>query len=125
MRFLADVGISRTVVHELRKLGHEAIHLSEERLECLPDDDVIIKARNEDRIILTHDLDFTRIMAIGDISEPSAITFRLSNMRPTNVLAHLLPALNQFSVELQDGALVTLTDTAGRCRILPIRRTDA
>ena len=91
VRFLADMGISRTVVNELRKLGHEAIHLSEERLQCLPDDDVIMKARNENRIILTH----------------------------------LLPALNQFSVELQGGALVTLTDTVARCRILPILRTDA
>ncbi len=91
VRFLADMGISRTVVNELRKLGHEAIHLSEERLQCLPYDDVIMKARNENRIILTH----------------------------------LLPALNQFSVELQGGALVTLTDTVARCRILPILRTDA
>lgn len=121
MRFLADMGISRTVVYALREFGHEAIHLSETQQQHLSDDSVITKARQEDRVILTHDLDFARLLSIGKDAKPSAITFRLSNMRPENVLEHLIPAIELFAVELEDGALVTVSDTSSRCRGLPIR----
>lgn len=124
VRFLADMGISRTVVHALRELGHEAIHLSETGQQRLPDDDVIHKACEEDRVILTHDQDFARILAVGEDTRPSAITFRLSNMRPENVLDHLLPVLPLFAAELEKGALVSVGDTTSRCRTLPIRRPE-
>ena len=124
MRFLADMGISHTVVRILRELGHEAIHLSEEGQQRLSDALIITKARAEDRVILNHDLDFARLMAISEDSKPSAITFRLTDMRPRNVLAHLSPALSQFAFELENGALVTVGDSASRCRRLPINRRD-
>jgi predicted nuclease of predicted toxin-antitoxin system len=124
VRFLADMGISRTIVHELRDLGHDAAHLSETRNQHLPDDSVIQKARQEDRVILTHDLDFTRLLSLGEESKPSAIIFRLSSMRPENVLGHLRPALQSFATELESGALVTVNDRASRCKTLPIRRQE-
>ena len=122
MRFLADMGISRIVVQALRDLSHEATHLSETRQQRLPDDSIIEEARRENRIILTHDLDFSRLLSLGDDAKPSAITFRLSDMRSGNVIAHLLPALQLFETELEDGALVTVSDHASRCKKLPIYR---
>jgi len=58
MKFLADMGISPRTVEFLRDLGHDAVHLHELGLERLPDSQVLRKARNEKRILLTHDLDF-------------------------------------------------------------------
>ena len=124
MRFLADMGISRTVVQALRALGHEATHLAETRQQRLPDDHVIEEARQENRIIPTHDLDFSRLLSLGEDAKPSAITFRLSNMRPVNLMAHLLPALQLFETELEDGALVTVSDHSSRCKKLPIYRQN-
>jgi len=68
MRFLADMGISPKVVELLRSQGHEALHLHEEGLGQLPDVDILKKARKEGRIVLTHDLDFAELLALGESS---------------------------------------------------------
>ncbi|MCC6607910.1 MAG: DUF5615 family PIN-like protein [Anaerolineae bacterium] len=57
MKFLADMGISPVTVQFLRDQGFDAVHLSDSRLHRLPDPEIITKARNENRIILTHDLE--------------------------------------------------------------------
>lgn len=45
IKFLADMGISPRTVNWLRNRGYDAIHLVEESLETLPDDEILIKAR--------------------------------------------------------------------------------
>ena len=52
MKFLADMGISPRVVRTLRDNGHDAIHLQEQGLGRMSDADVLIKARNEERVLL-------------------------------------------------------------------------
>ncbi len=56
MKFLADMGISPKTVTLLLGLGRDAVHLSEQGLERLPDPDIAEKARQEGRIVLVHDL---------------------------------------------------------------------
>jgi predicted nuclease of predicted toxin-antitoxin system len=51
MKFLADMGVSMTVVRNLREAGYEAIHLREEGLQRLPDPEIVEKAKQEERII--------------------------------------------------------------------------
>jgi len=63
MRFLADMGISFKTVIWLRQNNHEAIHLREEGLQRLPDPLILDKARIENPILLTCDLDFGQLMA--------------------------------------------------------------
>jgi predicted nuclease of predicted toxin-antitoxin system len=62
MKFLADMGISPRVVSALRDRGHEAVHLQEEGLGRMPDGEILVKARTEGRVLLTHDLDFGGII---------------------------------------------------------------
>lgn len=45
MRFLADMGISPRTVNWLRTAGYDAVHLVEEDLERLSDDEILAKAR--------------------------------------------------------------------------------
>lgn len=63
MRFLADMGISQSTSKWLKGKGHDAIHLREQGLQRISDTEIIKKAVEEDRIILTCDLDFGDIMA--------------------------------------------------------------
>lgn len=56
MRFLADMGISPKTVAFLRGHGHDAVHLHEEGLDRLEDAVILAKAREECRVLLTHDL---------------------------------------------------------------------
>ena len=71
MRFLADMGIARDVLAALRLIGHEADHLSELGLHRLPDEDILAKAAVETRIVLAHDLDFGRLLALSGATAPS------------------------------------------------------
>ncbi len=120
MRFLADMGISPAILVELRAKGHDASHLRDEGLERLPDSAIIEKARSEERILLTCDLDFGYLMAVSGESLPTVILFRLSDMRPPNVLAHLHRTIDQEEDQLAAGAIVAVTDRRIRVRRLPI-----
>ncbi|HWL93427.1 MAG TPA: DUF5615 family PIN-like protein [Phycisphaerae bacterium] len=120
MRFLADMGISLDVVAALRADGHDAAHLSEQGLHRLPDEDILQKAVNEQRVLLAHDLDFGRLMALLRGKAPSIVSFRLRRMTPANVLRHLRAVLLRWPAELSAGALISVRDGAARCRPLPI-----
>jgi predicted nuclease of predicted toxin-antitoxin system len=64
MKFLADMGLARSTVAFLRARGYDAVHLRDEGLQRLGDDQIIEKARAEGRVILTNDLDFSQIIAL-------------------------------------------------------------
>lgn len=64
MRLLLDMGPSPRTAEFLRANGHDALHLRDEGLERLPDPEIIRKATIEDRVIITFDLDFSRLVAL-------------------------------------------------------------
>jgi predicted nuclease of predicted toxin-antitoxin system len=57
------MGVSMTTVQALRQAGEEVVHLREEGLFKLPDDRILDKAKREQRVILTFDLDFGELLA--------------------------------------------------------------
>ena len=59
MKLLADMGVSVTTVHLLREAGEAVVHLRDEGLHRLPDDKILEKARREQRVVLTFDLEST------------------------------------------------------------------
>lgn len=120
MKFLADMGISPHVVDELRQRGHDAIHLQDQGLGKLPDPDILRKAREENRILLTHDLDFGELLAASGGNLPSVIIFRLKDMRSSNVGLHLFNLLEQESKALDKGVICSVTERRVRIRTLPI-----
>lgn len=120
MKFLLDMGIARSTAEYLRRQGHNALHLRDEHLQRLPDEQIITKARAEERIIITHDLDFSRLIALSQQPMPSAITMRMNNMQPENVNQHLLEVISHFETELSAGALVSVNERGIRVRLLPV-----
>lgn len=122
MRFLLDMGVSRTVSKWLKETGHESVHLLDERLETLEDSDIIKKAIDEKRIILTFDLDFGDILAISQGLAPSLITFRLSNQTPDNVIKHLSFLLENYTQKLEESVIVVVEENKYRIRNLPIQK---
>ena len=89
MKFLADMGISPKTISSLQSLGQDAVHLHNEGLDRLPDSAILQKARDEQRVLLTHDLDFGELIAASEASMPSVVIFRLRNMRPKQVNHYL------------------------------------
>jgi predicted nuclease of predicted toxin-antitoxin system len=88
------------------------------------DEEIIEKARAEGRVILTHDLDFGRIIAVSRASVPSVVTFRLNDMRPAQVNRYLAEVLAHFAEQLKAGALVSVNERGIRVRSLPIKGRD-
>ncbi|MEW5941025.1 MAG: DUF5615 family PIN-like protein [Chloroflexota bacterium] len=120
MKFLSDMGISPRLVEELRQQGYDAVHLVEQGLNRMEDGDILKKARQENRIVLTHDLGFGGLLAASGGEFPSVIVFRLKDMRPTNVSKYLFSIINQQTDALNQGAIISVTEKKIRIRALPI-----
>src|SRR5689334_13201915 len=99
MRFLADMGVSMRVVESLRSFGHDAIHLRDEGLQRLANGEIFRKAIQEERIVLTFDLDFGEIVAASRGRVVSVVLFRLRNTRAEFVIQRLKIMLQQSAKE--------------------------
>ena len=121
MKLLLDMGLAQSTAIFLRTASYDAVHLREEGLQRLPDEQIMAKALREGRVILTHDLDFGRLVALSRRRLPSVVTFRLSHMRPRQVNQYLQDILTRFDHELEAGVLISVTDDAIRVRHLPVK----
>lgn len=119
MRFLADMGISPQTVSFLCDRGHDAVHLIERDEQQRADRQILNAAREEDRTLLTHDLDFSDLVAGAGRVLPSVVVFRLRSMRPSNVNQRLEHVLDRHAETLRDGAIFTVTEVRVRWRTLP------
>ena len=121
MRFLADMCISPRVIAFLRDKGHDGLHLRDDHLERAKDPVVLEKARSEERILLTHDLDFGELMAASSYRLPSVIIFRLRDMRPHRVNEYLQRIISDHSESLEKGVIISVTENRIRVRLLTIQ----
>lgn len=122
MRFLADAGISPKTVEFLTQLGHEAIHVRTLGLQRAADVVLVERARADGSVLITFDLDFGDILALGVLDKPSVIIFRLTDERADAVNQRLTVVLEERLTDLQLGVLILVEDSRYRVRKLPIGR---
>lgn len=122
MRFLADAGISPATVEFLRGLGHDAVHVRDIGLHRAADREIVDRARLDSSVVLTFDLDFGEILALGVLDRPSVVIFRLSDERPATVNKQLRAVLRERSEDLAQGSLILVEDDRYRIRRIPIGR---
>jgi predicted nuclease of predicted toxin-antitoxin system len=120
MKFLADAGISPKTVAFLNAAGHDAVHVRQIGLQRASDADIVRRARQEGRVVLTFDLDFGQILALGVAGSPSVVIFRLSDETSTSVNWRLEAVITERRAELEQGALILVEDGRYRMRPLPI-----
>jgi len=120
MRLLADLHIAPRTVQFLRSLGHDVLRVTDLLPATASDETIVERAAQDQRIILTQDLDMTAIIALSRRQYPSLVTLRLSSVRiefVNTVLQRTLPVLEH---DLQQGTLVTIEDSRVRLRRLPL-----
>ena len=122
MRFLADAGVSPKTVEFLKQLGHEAIHVRTLGLQQATDSELVDRARVDSSVVVTFDLDFGDVLAVGVLDKPSVIIFRLADERPDSVNRRLSRVIAERVSELESGSLILVEDARYRVRKLPIRR---
>ena len=120
MRLLADMHISPRTVQFLRSLGHDVVRVNEILPNNAADEEIVTRAIEEGRNVLTQDLGFSAMIALTGKKTPSLISLRLSSSRIEHVNAMLqkvLPVVEQGTLE---GMIVTVEDQRIRYRSLPI-----
>lgn len=121
LRLLADMNISPLTVAALQDAGWDILRVSDRLSKFAADPEILAFARQEGRVIITQDLDFSTLLALGGHNRPSLITLRLSNTDPTQVTARLFQVLPQLQERLAQGCAVTVDERTLRVRQLPIR----
>ncbi len=120
MKLLVDMNLSPRWVDLLREAGFEAEHWSTIGAADAADVVIMDYARATKSIVLTHDLDFSAILAATHGDKPSVIQIRASDVSPDTVGTPVITALHQMSMELAEGALVTVEPNRTRVRVLPL-----
>src|SRR5262245_45464493 len=108
MKLLLDQGLPRSAAEELRLAGIDALHVGEIGLATAEDAEILRRAREDARIVVTLDADFHALLARLGAVEPSVIRVRIEGLRAT-ALSHLVQVvLCQCDEDLEQGAVVTV-----------------
>lgn len=120
MKILIDMNISPLWVEVLLECGWEAAHWSAIGSISARDTEILEYAKQHGYIVLTHDLDFSAILATTRAKTPSVIQIRTQDVLSEQFRDVLTDALRQFASELEAGALIAIDETRSRARVLPL-----
>ena len=121
VRLLADMNISPKTVDVLRAEGWDIVRVTALLPHDAPDEEILGLARRESRVVVTQDLDFSTLLALGGFDRPSLISLRLSDSDPEIVTSRLREVLPQVEEKLKEGCVVVIQDVTVRTRSLPIQ----
>jgi predicted nuclease of predicted toxin-antitoxin system len=114
------LNISPLTVEALTVSGLNVIRVPDELPPTASDAAILEYARRQERVVVTQDLDFSNLLALGGHDRPSLITDRVSDAAPRTVSNRLLSVLPHVQTDLRSGAAVTINDERVRVRTLPI-----
>ena len=121
MKLLVDMNLSPRWVKLLADASIEAAHWSTLGANNAPDTEIMAYARANDYVVLTHDLDFSAILAATHGDKPSVVQIRSEDVSPDVIGGAVIDALRQMTTELEEGALLTVDPNRTRVRLLPLQ----
>ena len=120
LKFLVDNALPPRLADLLEAAGHDAVHVGAYGMHAASDEEILAKALQEDRIVVSADSDFGVILAAQDADRPSFILFRDTNLLVAHDHAGLLiPALRILEPELAGGCVAVFRNGRLRVRKLP------
>ena len=120
MKILIDMNLSPKWCDILARHGWESVLWASVGKPTAPDRTILEYARDNGYIILTHDLDFSAVLATTGASAPSVIQVRTQDILSERFQILLVGALRQFESALTAGALVIVNESQSKARILPL-----
>jgi len=121
MKLLIDMNLSPRWVNRLADDGIDAVHWTTLGANNAPDAEIMAYAKANGYIVLTHDLDFSAILAATRHEKPSVVQIRAANVDPDVIGTLTISALRDVATELDQGALLTVDPDRARLRLLPLR----
>ena len=123
IRLLLDQGAPYRAATRLTEKGIDTIHIGDLGLSEAPDEAILRRARELNRIAVTFDADFHTLMALTGASTPSVILLRIQRLGDVAFSALIENVCAQLQEALSDGILVTVTSNGVRTRALPVVRS--
>lgn len=120
MKLLLDQGLPHSAAAQLRAIGIDATHTGEIGYATAEDAEIILRAREEMRIVVTLDADFHALLALSGASAPSVIRIRIEGLKADAITRLLRKILTEWTEELETGALLTVLPGRIRLHRLPI-----
>jgi predicted nuclease of predicted toxin-antitoxin system len=120
LRFLIDNAFPPRLADLLLAAGYDAVHVRDYGMQAAIDEEILARALEEDRIVVSADTDFGVILAAQAANRPSFILFRNPNLLGAHdFLNILLPALPALEPELMNGCVAVFRYSRLRVRKLP------
>ncbi len=116
------MNLSPTWARFLEENGFEAVHWSTTGEPTATDAVIMAWARDRGFVVVTHDLDFSAILASTEAIGRSVIQVRTQDVLPDAVGSDVVRVLRDHRAALDQGAIVSIDELASRVRVLPVRR---
>ena len=120
MKLLVDMNLSPRWVALLKNAGWGAEHWSVVGKHDAPDSEIMAYAAEHQYVVLTHDLDFSTILAATHGQKPSVVQMRTEDVSPQASGPQVVAAMRHLQAELEAGALITVGPSRSRVRMLPL-----
>ena len=120
MKFLLDMPVSPLLLHMLQSYGHEGVHAYQIGKDRASDSELLEIARRESRIVITADLDFTRLLALSLAEGPGLVLFRGGNYSDSEMCNLLERLLKTVRPEVMERSVCVVDKSRIRITHLPI-----
>jgi predicted nuclease of predicted toxin-antitoxin system len=108
------------LAHWLATQGHDGVHASALGLDRAADAEILTRAAQEGRTVVTADLDYPRLLALAGATGPSLILFRGGDWSEADVLVRMQQVLDGLRESEITRSIIVVDRTRVRRRRLPI-----
>ncbi len=115
------MNLSPSLATFLNEGGWDAVHWSEVGDPRAPDRLIFNWAKKNNYTVITHDLDFSAILAATKTKCPSVIQIRTQDVSIRHIKPIILTLLKRYESYIEAGALLTFNETNSRIRLLPLQ----
>ncbi len=119
MKVLVDMNLSPRWVPLLEEAGYSVAHWSAIGVASAPDTEIMAFAKNNEYVVLTHDLDFGAMLTKTQDDGPSVLQVRCNDLDPDVIGPAVLSALGEICGRRDGHLLVTVEPHRMRMRLLP------
>jgi predicted nuclease of predicted toxin-antitoxin system len=119
VKFLIDMPLS-PLLATFKAKGHDAVHAIHLAMDRAPDSEILERARIDERVVITADLDYPRLLAITRANGPGLVLFRGGNYSDQEVFERMERVLEATTPENLATSIVIIEKQKIRRRPLPL-----